>query len=393
MKITRIEDLHADGGWRTLSFLKLVTDDGIVGWSEYHEGPATPGLTAIVRKLAAGLIGADPRDVSLISARLHAAARNVCGGAMAQAIAAIENACVDVKAKALGIPVYALLGGAFRTKLPMYWSQCGTLRSRYPALFGAAPLRSLDDIVNLGREVRASGYKALKTNVLLFDQGGVSNYRPGFGNSAGHPELNISSSLVGSIVELLSAFREGAGPDVSLLLDLNFNFRPDGMRRIARAVEQFDLMWLELDLYEPKALSALRESSSTAIGSLESIYGRRALRPFLDETAVDVAIIDPQWNGLVESMKMASLVDSYDVNVAPHNFHGQMSTLMGAHMAAAISNFKIMEFVVDEAAWTRDFLTDPLVINGGELLVPTTPGWGSDINEEAVRARPAKTSY
>jgi L-alanine-DL-glutamate epimerase-like enolase superfamily enzyme len=92
-------------------------------------------------------------------------------------------------------------------------------------------------------------------------------------------------------------------------------------------------------------------------------------------------------------MKMASLVDSYDVNVAPHNFHGQMSTLMGAHMAAAISNFKIMEFVVDEAAWTRDFLTDPLVIDGGELLVPTTPGWGSDINEEAVRARPAKTSY
>src|ERR1700681_3280430 len=171
MKIVEIKDLHADGGWRTLSFLKLVTDEGIIGWSEFHEGFATPGLTGIIRKLAAGLIGADPRDVSVISSRLHAASRNDTGGAMAQAIAALENACLDVKAKALGIPVYALFGGAFRSRLPMYWSQCGTLRTRYPALFGAAPLQSLDDIVLLGQEVKASGYRALKTNVLMFGNG------------------------------------------------------------------------------------------------------------------------------------------------------------------------------------------------------------------------------
>src|ERR1700722_20818580 len=168
MKIISVDDLHADGGWRTLSFLKIVTDEGIVGWAEFHEGATTPGLTAVVRKLAGGLIGADPRDVSVISARLNAASRNACGGLMSQAIAALENACLDVKAKALGIPVHALLGGAFRSRLPLYWSQCGTLRTRYPELFGAAPLRSLDDIVRLGKEVKASGYKALKTNVLLF---------------------------------------------------------------------------------------------------------------------------------------------------------------------------------------------------------------------------------
>ena len=88
-------------------------------------------------------------------------------------------------------------------------------------------------------------------------------------------------------------------------------------------------------------------------------------------------------------MKMASLADCYEVNIAPHNFHGQLSTLMGAHMSAAVPNFRIMEFVVDEASWTRDFLTQPLVIEDGELLLPDGPGWGSDINEEAVRARPA----
>jgi L-alanine-DL-glutamate epimerase-like enolase superfamily enzyme len=393
MKITSIDDLHADGGWRTLSFLKVVTDEGIVGWSEFHEGATTPGLTAVVRKLAAGLIGIDPRDVSVISARLGAATRNAGGGLIAQAIAAIENACLDVKAKALGIPVYALLGGAFRKRLPLYWSQCGTLRTRYPDLFGAAPLRSLDDIVQLGKEVRASGYKALKTNVLLFASGTSSNYRPGFGNGAGHPALNLDESTLAAIADLLTAFRQGAGADVDLLLDLNFNFRPEGVRRIAREIERFRPMWLELDLYEPKALAMLRQSTAVPIASLESIYGRRAMRPFLDEKAVDVAIIDPQWNGLLESMKMASLADSHEVNIAPHNFHGHLSTLMGAHMSAAVPNFRIMEFVVDEAPWTRDFLAEPLVIEDGELLLPNAAGWGSDVNEEAVRARPGKALY
>jgi L-alanine-DL-glutamate epimerase-like enolase superfamily enzyme len=393
MKITSVDDLHADGGWRTLSFLKVVTDEGIVGWSEFHEGTTTPGLTAVVRKLATGLIGADPRDVSVISARLNAASRNAGGGIISQAIAAIENACLDVKAKALGIPVYALLGGAFRSRVPLYWSQCGTLRTRYPELFGTAPLRSLDDIVQLGREVKASGYRALKTNVLLFADGTSSNYRPGFGNGADHPALNLDGSTLAAITDLFTAFRQGAGPDVDLLLDLNFNFKPEGVRRIARELERFKLMWLELDLYEVKALSMLRQSTTIPIASLESIYGRRAMRPFLQENAVDVAIIDPQWNGLLESMKMASLADSYEVNIAPHNFHGQLSTLMGAHMSAAVPNFRIMEFVVDEAPWTRDFLTKPLVVENGELLLPNSPGWGSDVNEEAVRARPSKALH
>jgi galactonate dehydratase len=393
MKIIAIDDLHADGGWRTLSFLKVATDEGIVGWSEFHEGPTTPGLTAVVRKFASGLIGVDPRNVAVISARLNAASRNACGGLIAQAIAAIENACLDVKAKALGIPVYALLGGAFRSRLPLYWSQCGTLRTRYPKLFGAPPLCSLDDIVQLGKEVKASHYRALKTNVLLFADGGSSNYRPGFGHGPGHPALNLDRSTLAALADLVAAFRQGAGPDVDLLLDLNFNFKPEGVRRIARELEPFKPMWLELDLYEAKALAKLRQSTAIPIASLESIYGRRAMRPFLDENAVDVAIIDPQWNGLLESMRMASLADSHEVNIAPHNFHGQLSTLIGAHLSAAVPNFRIMEFVVDEAPWTRDFLTAPLVIEDGELVLPDSPGWGSDVNEDAVRAYPGKALY
>ena len=388
MKIVAVQDLHADGGWRTLSFLKITTDDGLVGWSEFHEGFSTPGLTQAIRTLGSTLQGEDPRSITALSTRLYAKTRNATGGVATQAIAAVVNACLDIKAKALGVPVFDLFGGAVRKRIPLYWSQCGTLRTRFPDMLRTPPLRSLDDIVSLGAVVRASGYRALKTNVLLPTDGGLTNYRPGFGQGHGHPELNIDRRTIEGITDLLDAFAQGAGPEVRLLLDLNFNFRPEGIRHIARAVERFELLWLELDLYDPKALAMLRGSCSTSIASLESLYGRRAVRPFFEERAVDIAIIDPQWNGLPETMAMAGLADCYETNVAPHNFHGPLSTLIGAHMAAALPNFRIMEFVVDEAPWLQKFLTHPIVIENGEMILPMTPGWGSDVDEDALRSRP-----
>ena len=102
MKIVKIEDLHCDAGWRVNSFLKITTDEGIVGWSEYMEGYGAQGLTGVIRKLAERLIGQDPRPVERHSAYLYAATRQAAGGINAMAIAAIENALVDIKAKALG---------------------------------------------------------------------------------------------------------------------------------------------------------------------------------------------------------------------------------------------------------------------------------------------------
>ena len=105
MKITRIIDLHADAGWRVFSFLKIETDAGLIGWSEYNESYGSKGLTVVIMKLAETLIGQDPRPVELITANLYARTRQAPGGLIQQAIAAIENALVDVKAKALGVPV------------------------------------------------------------------------------------------------------------------------------------------------------------------------------------------------------------------------------------------------------------------------------------------------
>ena len=273
MKIVKIEDLHCDAGWRVNSFLKITTDEGIVGWSEYMEGYGAQGLTAVIKKLGERLIGQDPRPVERHSAYLYAATRQAAGGINQMAIAAIENALVDIKAKALGVPVYELLGGPVRDRLQLYWSHCGTYRARHAERIkqwaGVEPVRSLDDIVRLGAEVKAKGFRGLKTNLIRFDQGKPYMYGPGTGNPPGFPELNVDKGIVDAAVAQLNAFREGAGPDVGLHLDTNFNYKIDGYMRLARALEPLDLAWLEIDLYDPAGLALIRRSSGTPIASLE----------------------------------------------------------------------------------------------------------------------------
>ena len=103
MKIAKIEDLHCNAGWRDFSFLKITTDEGIVGWSEYNEGYGSAGITAVIRRMAAGLIGENPRAVERIMSMQYAITRQAPGGINQQAMAAIENALLDVKAKSLGV--------------------------------------------------------------------------------------------------------------------------------------------------------------------------------------------------------------------------------------------------------------------------------------------------
>ena len=120
MKIVAVSDLHADGGWRDFSFCKITTDDpSIVGWSEYMEGSVCPsGLSAIVRSMGDSLVGEDPRAVERLSQRLRGTTNQVVGGLANMAIAAIENALIDIKAKALGIPASELFGGTRAPSAP-----------------------------------------------------------------------------------------------------------------------------------------------------------------------------------------------------------------------------------------------------------------------------------
>jgi L-alanine-DL-glutamate epimerase-like enolase superfamily enzyme len=210
---------------------------------------------------------------------------------------------------------------------------------------------------------------------------------PGF-NAPFAPERVPDRRITKDLVAQMEAFREGAGPEVGLHLDLNFNFRTEGYIRIAQAMEAFDLAWLEIDSYDPAALATIRRSARTRVASCESLFGRRQYRPFLEQQSVDVAIIDVPWNGILESVKIAAMAETFEVNVAPHNFNGHLGSLMSAHFCAAVPNFQVMEIDIDDVPWKDALVTRPPVIEAGELLLPSGAGWGAEVNEEVVRAHP-----
>ena len=249
------------------------------------------------------------------------------------------------------------------------------------------PVTSLEDIVELGREVRSRGFGALKTNIFLFDDE-AHMHQPGFARADGWPELNASRRINDALKEQLQAFREGAGPDVDIFLDLNFNYRIEGCLAVTRALDDLGLGWFEIDIYDPAALALIRRSVKTPIASCESLFGLRGYRPFFENQAMDISIVDVLWNGIWQSMKIAALAESFEVNVAPHNFYGHLSTLMSAHFCAAIPNFRIMEIDIDDVPWKDDLVTVPPIVKDGCLTVPDGPGWGTELNEEAIAAHP-----
>jgi L-alanine-DL-glutamate epimerase-like enolase superfamily enzyme len=394
MKIVKIEDFHADGGWRTFSFLKVTTDEGIVGWSEFNETGWNPGLSALIRRLASTILGEDPMQAGRLAAMLAATTRMVPGGVMQQAIAAIENACLDIKGKALGVPVYALFSGPYRQRIPLYWSHCGTFRVRDAAFFekviGAPALRTLDDFKELGREAIRRGWKAVKTNPIVFTKDGPYWPNSGFARAGLDLANNCDAFVVDAIVDQMAALREGLGPQAGLMLDLNFSMKPEGFIQCARAVEPYRLTWLEMDLHEPQALAQVRRRSGTPVASLEAIYGRRAYRAFLEQQAVDFAIVDVVWNGFAESVRIAELAESFEINVAPHNFYGHLASMISAHFCAAVPNVKIMEYESEDVPWKDELFTVTPVVEDGEFVLSSAPGWGTEVNEEAVRAHPAR---
>lgn len=395
MKITKVEQLHADGGWRIFSFLKLSTDTNLVGWAEYNEAGWNRGLSAVIRALGGTIVGQDPRRIGRISTGLRAMTQMAPGGINDQAIAALENACVDLAAKDLNVPVSRLFGGAYRDSIRAYWSHCGSFRVRDAAYFESVlntrPIETLDDFAELGREAVSREFTAAKLNPVLFHDGGPPILiNPGF-DPGGDLSGRLEQGIVSAIEAQLGAFRRGAGPEVSILLDVNFAFKAAGLRRVAQSVEPFDLLWLEADLHDAQALAAVRRSTVTPIGSLEAIYGQRGYRAYFECDAVDVAVVDVLWNGIFESVKIAWQADSHFVNVAPHNFYGPLASLMAAQFCASVPNVEIMEIEADDVPWLDDLVTAPIQMNAGQILIPNGPGWGADVNEVAVAEHPASS--
>ena len=390
MKIRDLELLACDAGWRNYHFVKVTTEDGIVGWSEYDEGFGAPGVGAVIDRLKPRVIGQSVFSHERIYAELYCATRPAAGGVVALAMGAIENALLDAKAKALKVPVYELLGGKVRDRIRVYWSHCATWRINHPTHYSPA-ITDLDGVKAIGREAREKGFTALKTNIFEYGPDGriVRGWRPGFGVPFA-PEINVEKAVLRNIVTHLEALRDGAGPDMDLLLDLNFNAKTEGYLRILRAIAPLDMFWVEIDSYSPEALGTIRRQSPHPVSSCETLLGLREFLPYFREQAMDVAIIDTPWNGVWQSMKIAAAAEAHEMNVAPHNFYGHLCTMMNAHFCAAVPNLRIMETDIDRIAWDHELFTHLPEFVDGHLVMPDRPGWGTEPIEEALRAHPPK---
>ena len=385
MKIKNIETFVVDAGWRPWIFTKVETDVGITGYGECSDGRNPNGVVGTIKDLTPLLIGKDPRAYEMRFWDMIRGSRQSPGGIAAKAIAGIECALVDIKAKALGISVVELFGGPTRDDVRVYWSHCGSSRARNFELIGVPPLRTMDDIAALGREVVEKGFTALKTNIV-FPGDPASVYFPGFGGRSGTTDGNVTPQLLRHIETLIGTFREAVGPDVGINLDLNFNFKPEACMRIAKVLEQFDMLWLEIDMYDHEAIRQIKDSTTTKICTGENLYYMREYLPYFECRAADVFMIDVPWNGFAPSKKIGDLADVFQLNVAPHNYYSHLATYMSASLCAVLPNVRIMEIDIDDVPWKDDLTTHVPDIVDGYMKTPSRPGWGTDLNEEVVKA-------
>jgi galactonate dehydratase len=386
MKIAQLETLYCDAGWRPWIFLKATADDGSVGWAEITDSHGSPhGLAGIVEDLAPSVVGRDPRAVERIVWDLFRATRQSPGSVIQKAIGGVENALLDLKAKALGVPVYELFGGPTRDSVEVYWSHCGTTRARAWEATNTPKLASYDDVVALGREIVERGFKAFKTNIVIpGDEPQV--LMPGFQGDG--LERNSSPELEQALVRLLDAFHEGTGGAAEPIVDLNFNLTAEGVLRVARSLDGHSLMWLEVDAFDPVSLAAVRGGAGMPICSGENLYTNRGFRPYLEAGAMDVASVDVIWNGFHQAKKIADLAETFEVNCAPHNYYSHLATFISAQWCAAIPNVRILEVDVDDVPWRETLTTAVPEIEGGVLTIPSGPGWGVEVNEDVLREHP-----
>jgi len=381
MKITSIETFPVktigDGAW---IFSAVRTDSGLTGYGEFGTGLFKRGLPALVQDIGESLLGKDPRAVDKHFMDMYRLTRSSSGGATGMAIAGIELALWDLKGKDAGVPVYELVGGPHREKQRVYWSHLGTYRAMYPELYDRPLLREMNDVGDCAVEAVEKGYSAFKTNLIFPGENPMTIS----GLKADSNDQNAPSDLVKHAEKQISVMREAVGPDIDICLDINYNFKTEGAIAIGKALEPYDLFWLEIDNQDSLALAQIKSSQRTPICTGEQLLGLRQYIPFLDRMTMDTLKIDVQWQGFSQAKKVADLAEVYEVNIAPHNYNSHLSTFQSLNLAASVSNVRIMESDVDSAPWRDEITTSIPDIYNGFMVIPKDPGWGCDLDESAA---------
>jgi L-alanine-DL-glutamate epimerase-like enolase superfamily enzyme len=383
MKITGLEPILVDSGigGRDWLFLKVTTDEGVVGWGEGYDWQASPALAGAIRVVGEEVIGRDPRQIELINKRLWDSGR--AGVPERQkVIAALDVALYDIKGKWLGVPVYDLLGGLYRDRLPLYWSHFASYRAIDPEALGVEPVRTIEGWLSLVDDVERAGFRALKTNLLI--EGSPAGLPPTLDGA-------IDQWRIDEAVRFVGALRERCGPRMGILFDVGPEYRHGGIVRLARALEPFDLYWLEAEGFDPDALLTARRRTRTRLCHGEALIRRQQFLPFFERHVTDVVMVETLANGLTETRKICELAAHYDVMFSPHNYMSPLATLINAHLCAAMPNFEILEIDMDDVPWKWDLIDQKLDIVDGVLTVPDRPGLGANINEDIAALHPRKT--
>ena len=360
MKIREVKTLLAFGGRQTWVFVLIETDAGITGIGEASMEGKELAVQAAVGELARFLIGRDPTCIEQNWQIMYRHGFWRGGVVLNTALSGIEQALWDIAGKELGAPVYRLLGGACRDQVQLY-THCGG--------------RSPDDLARNAQALVAKGWRALKIGSLGFEH---------FANEG---------QCVESATRHVRALREAVGPEVMLMMDAHGRHTPTQAIRLARALEPFDLFFLEepvppdnVDAFKRLAEAGLNINIATG----ERLFTKWGYRELLERQYVD--IIQPDVchdGGILETRKIAAMAETYYVRVAPHNPNGPVATAASVQLGACLPNFVILEYALNQP-WRDQVLQKPLEIVNGYVALPTEPGLGVELNYEAIAKMPYK---
>ena len=345
-------------------FVKLTTDDGLVGWGEcYTQADRDQSIETTARQLGRYLVGRDPREIKHFT---HVAFRDWATkrGSMEFhcAVSGLEQAMWDLVGKSLGEPVYNLLGGPCRSRIRVYANGWGG---------GAMP----DEIAERARATVALGFSALK-----------------FDPFPGPWQRHVNRDIEDRAVENVRAVREAVGPEVEILIEVHRRLAPMHAIRVAERMEEFRPFWYEEPVSSDNvdALAEVRSAVSLPVVTGEMLYTKAGFRQVFERQAADILNPDVcNCGGILELKEIAAMAEPYFLVVSPHNYNSMTIGLAASvQVAAAIPNFLILEYFVNFAEMSAEISPAPLLPVDGYIELPTAPGLGVELDEEAMRRHP-----
>ena len=363
------QEEHSGGSVWT--FVRIYTDEGIVGTGECNSGASYSGfaLKEAILSMKPILIGQDPFNIHMLYEKLRRGGRY--GGSshppLIFAITGIENALYDIVGKALNVPVYKLIGGKFRDKIQLY-ADCHAGESNDPKAYG-----------DKAQEVVSEGYGAVKFDVDSTGTGKLDRYN-----------WTVGAKEMTHVIHLIEGIREAIGYEVDLAIDCHGQFDLPSAITLAKAVEPLRLMWLEepVPAENIDALAQVRRSSSTIICTGENQYTRFEFEELFMQHAVDIIMPDlAKAGGIAEGKRIADLADVHYIPIAPHNVSSPLGMMAACHVMASVPNFLFLEFHGRDIPWWNDLCDgDKPFIENGSMALSDRPGIGVELNEKVAKS-------